>query len=211
MLGDPGSVADFAFNLLDSHDFDCLLSSDIVGVVNWNLNSFGTELAQKVFETVKKEGVKTFFDSGDPSPRVKDIPKLMTQVLRNPRLDVFGLNENELGYYSTITEDSQEGLVSAFTELKKQVTARLDLHTTRFSCSMGSTPTLVATESYPRIYRSTGAGDAWNAADLFAELFGFEDDQRLLFANIAAGCYISAHEPLHPTIDTILNFIKKMI
>jgi len=211
MLGDPGSVADFAFDRLDDHDLGCLCSSDIVGVVNWNLNAFGTELAQQVFETVKKEGVKTFFDSGDPSPRVKDIPKLVTQVLRNPRLDIFGLNENELRYYSTITEDSQEGIVNALSALKQQTSARLDLHTTKFSCSMGSTPTLVATESYPRIYRSTGAGDAWNAADLFAELFDFEDDQRLLFANITAGCYITAREPQHPTLDTILNFIKKML
>jgi len=211
MLGDPGSVADFSFGLLDSHDHDCLRSSDIVGVVNWNLNSYGTELAQKVFESVKKEGVKTFFDSGDPSPRVKDIHKLILQVLRNPRLDIFGLNENELRYYSTIKEHSQEGLVTALAELKKQMSARIDFHTARFSCSMGSTPTIVPTVSYPKIYRSTGAGDTWNAADLFAELFGFEDDERLLFANIAAGCYISSHEPIHPTIDTILNFIKKML
>lgn len=211
MLGDPGSVADFSFGLLDSRDHACLLSSDIVGVVNWNLNSHGTELAQKVFETVKKEGGKTFFDSGDPSPRIKDIPKLIQQVLRNPRLDIFSLNENELRYYSTLTENSQEGLLCALTELKKRMSARIDLHTTRFSSSMGSMPTIVPTISYPKIYRSTGAGDAWNAADLFAELFGFEDDERLLFANIAAGCYISTHEPIHPTLDTILNFIKKML
>ena len=211
MLGDPGSVADFAFNLLDAHDFDLLRSADIAGVVNWNLNEYGTELAQQVFETVKKEGVKTFFDSGDPSSRIKDIPKLMTQVLRNPRLDIFGLNENELRYYSSIVEDSQEGLVRALSALKQLMSARIDLHTTRFSCSMGRAPTLVSSESLPRIYRSTGAGDAWNAANLFAELFGFEDDQRLLFANIAAGCYISSREPQHPTTDTILNFIKKTL
>jgi sugar/nucleoside kinase (ribokinase family) len=211
MLGDTGSVADFSFDLLDSRDHACLLSSDIVGVVNWNLNAYGSELAQKVFETVKKEGVKTFFDSGDPSPRIKDIPKLILQVLRNPRLDIFGLNENELRYYSTFTESSQEGLLVALAELKKRMSARIDLHTARFSCSTGSTSTIVPTISFPKIYRSTGAGDAWNAADLFAELFGFEDDERLLFANITAGCYISTHEPIHPTIDTIFNFIKKML
>jgi sugar/nucleoside kinase (ribokinase family) len=210
MLGDPGSVADFSFELLNPHDLECLCSSDIVGVVNWNLNSYGTELAMKVFETVKKKGVKTFFDSGDPSPRVKDIPKLLRQVLRNPRLDIFGLNENELRYYTTVKDHSQEGLVHALAELKKQMSARMDLHTARFSCSMGKVPMIVPTTSLPTIYRSTGAGDAWNAANLFAELFGFEDDERLLFANIAAGFYISSHEPIHPTLDIIFNFIKKM-
>ncbi len=211
MLGDPGSVADFSFELLDAHDHERLHSADIVGVVNWNLNSCGTELAQKVFEVVKKEGGKTFFDSGDPSPRIKDIPKLVQQVLRNPRLDIFGLNENELQHYSGTKARSQEGLVDEVVALKKQMTARIDLHTARFSCSMGKAPTVVPTISYPTIYRSTGAGDAWNAADLFAELFGFEDDERLLFANISAGCYTSTREPIHPTLDVVLNFIKKML
>lgn len=211
MIGDPGSVADFSFDQLDSHDFTCIASSDIVGVVNWNLNRYGTELAKKVFETVKKEGIKTFFDSGDPSPRVKDIPELIAQVLRNPRLDIVGLNENELRYYSGIPVTSHEDLIGALSQLKKQIPARIDLHTSRFSCSMGIEPTTVPTISVPRIYRSTGAGDAWNAANLFAELFGFPDDERLLFSNIAAGAYISMPEPIHPTIDMILNFIKKMI
>lgn len=211
MVGDPGSVADFSFDLLEPRDHACIASSDIVGVVNWNLNGYGTELAKKVFETVKKEGVRTFFDSGDPSPRVSDIPELILQVLRNPRLDIFGLNENELKYYSTVAGTSQEDLVKGVSQLKKQVSARIDLHTIRFSCTMGSTSIIVPTLSYPTIYRSTGAGDAWNAANLFAELFGFEDDERLFFANIVAGCYISMREPIHPTFDTILNFIKKML
>jgi len=211
MLGDPGSVADFSFEQLDSQDFERITSSDIIGVVNWNLNRYGTELAEKVLKIVRKEGAKTFFDSGDPSPRVKDIPDLVARVLRNPTLDIFGLNENELRYYSDIPVTSHEDLIGALEHLKKQIRARIDLHTSRFSCSMDGAPTLVPTISVPRIYRSTGAGDAWNAANLFAELFGFGDDERLLFANIAAGAYISMPEPIHPTIDTILNFIKKII
>jgi len=211
MMGDPGSVADFSFDLLDAHDHECITSADIVGVVNWNLNACGTMLAKKIFETVKKQGVKTFFDSGDPSPRVSDIPELMAQVLRNPNLGIFGLNENELRYYSTVSGTSQENLVSAVSRLKKQISARIDLHTSRFSCSMGSTPTIIPTISLPTIYRSTGAGDAWNAANLFAEIFRFETDERLLFANVAAGFYISTPEPIHPTIDMVLNYIKNVL
>jgi sugar/nucleoside kinase (ribokinase family) len=211
MIGDPGSVADFSFDLLDAHDQRCITSADIVGVVNWNLNSCGTMLAKKIFETAKKEGVKTFFDSGDPSPRISDIPELITQVLRNPGLDIFGLNENELRYYSNISGTSQEDVIRGVSQLKKQISARIDLHTDRFSCSMGDTLTVVPATSLPAIYRSTGAGDAWNAANLFAELFGFENDERLLFANMAAGLYISAPEPIHPTIDMVLNSIKKTL
>ena len=61
----------------------------------------------------------------------------------------------------------------------------------------------------PNIYRSTGAGDAWNAGDIFAELFEFNDEERLLFANLVAGCYISSPEPLPPNLDKLIEFLGK--
>jgi hypothetical protein len=33
----------------------------------------------------------------------------------------------------------------------------------------------------------------------------------LLFANIFAGMYISSQEPIHPTIDMIIDSIKKTL
>ena len=35
------------------------------------------------------------------------------------------------------------------------------------------------------------------------------DEERLLFANLIAGCYISSPEPIHPTFDEIIKFISK--
>lgn len=211
MIGDPGSVADFTFELLKERDLGRIAHADLVGIVNWNLNQYGTTLACKVLETAKKHGVKTFFDSGDPSPRVVDIPELVKKVLTNPRLDVFGLNENELRYYSNCPVTTQEEMIQAVVSLKKTIPARLDVHTSRFSCSLRTTLTSVPTLTFPTMYRSTGAGDAWNAANIYAELLEFEDDERLLFANMFAGLYISSPEPIHPTIDMVVNSIKKTV
>ncbi len=211
MIGDPGSVATFSFELLNDHDRELIASADLVGVTNWNLNRFGTDLACNVFELAKKHGVRTFFDSGDPSPRVYDIPELINKVLTNHQLDIFGLNENELRYYSNSSNKTQEEMISAAVLLKKKIPARIDLHTSLFSGSIHNTFIVVPTMPLSTVYRSTGAGDAWNAANLFAELLGFADDERLLFANMFAGYYISSPDVVHLTIDMCINFIKNAL
>ncbi|DAC73339.1 MAG TPA: hypothetical protein DSN98_00180 [Thermoplasmata archaeon] len=208
MLGDPGSVATFSYDLLDDHSLELITSANLVGVTNWNLNGFGTDLACKVFEIAKKHKVRTFFDSGDPSPRVQDIPDLMEKVLMNSQMDIFGLNENELNYYSMRTNKTQVEMIAAAESLKKKIPARIDFHTALFSCSVHNTSTVVPTAPLQTIYRVTGAGDSWNAANIFADLLGFADDERLLFANICAGHYISSPDIVPSTIDTVINFIK---
>ena len=211
MIGDPGSVTTFSFELLNDHDRELIASADLVGVTNWNLNRSGTDLACKVFEIAKKQGVRTFFDSGDPSPRLHDIPELINKVLMNPQLDIFGLNENELRYYSNSSNKTQEEMISAAVLLKKKIPARIDLHTSLFSGSIRDTFIVVPTMSLSIVYRSTGAGDAWNAANVFADLLGFADDERLLFANMFAGHYISSTDVVHLTIDMLINSIKRTL
>jgi sugar/nucleoside kinase (ribokinase family) len=209
MIGDPGSVATFSYDSLDDHDHELIAVADLVGITNWNLNMNGTTLASKVLEYARQHQVKTFFDSGDPSPKIQDIPELLEKVLSNPHLDIFSLNENELRYYSKTTAQTQEEVVNAAERFKKKTPARIDFHTSLFSCSIRDASTVVPTITQARVLRSTGAGDAWNAADIFADLLGFADDERLLFANIFAGCYISSSDSLHPTLDIVIDFIKK--
>jgi sugar/nucleoside kinase (ribokinase family) len=132
-------------------------------------------------------------------------------VLTNPQLDIFGLNENELRYYSNSSNITQEEMMSAAVLLKKKVPARIDLHTTLFSGSIRNTLIVVPTMSLSTVYRFTGAGDAWNAANLFADLLGFADDERLLFANMFAGHYISSTDVVHSTIDMLINSIKRTL
>jgi len=211
MLGDPGSVASFSFDSLDDQDWDLMAQAHLIGVTNWNLNKQGTMLASHVLQFARKHHVRTFFDSGDPSPRMNDIPELIKKVLSNPNLDIFGLNENELRYYTSSSMATPQEMIAAAEQFKKQIPARVDFHTSFFSCTVKAATTVVPTLTGVPVIRSTGAGDAWNAADLFADLLDFPDDERLLFANIFAGYYISKPEPLHPTIDMVVDFIKKTL
>ncbi|MEM4258009.1 MAG: PfkB family carbohydrate kinase [Candidatus Thermoplasmatota archaeon] len=210
MLGDPGSVADFSFSLLDENDLALIKQCSMVCVVNWNLNAYGTSLASEVFSYAKKEGVTTFFDCGDPSPRLQDLSHLMKHVVTSHNLDIFGLNENEFMHLSKLKKAQQEDILRAAKMFKQHISARLDIHTADFSCSYGDSFTCVPVLSVPTIYRLTGAGDAWNAGDIFAELHGFSAQERLFFANAYAGYYISSKTPHHADIEEILQFLQQI-
>ena len=211
MIGDTGSVSDFSFDVLDEKDKDLISKSDMICVTTWNLNKNGTKLAREVFRFAKKHNIKTFFDSGDPSPRKNEIPDLFNNVLTDKNLDILGLNENELLYYYGFKPKSNEDIVNAAIELKKKLHARIDLHTANFSCTVDKKCTIVPTLDIDKKYRSTGAGDAWNAGDIFAEIIGLNDDERLFFASSVACYYISSIEPVHPTLNDIVKYISKYL
>jgi sugar/nucleoside kinase (ribokinase family) len=142
--------------------------------------------------------------------RKQDIPELTKNVLSNGNLDMLGLNENELLHYSgSITPNNDEDVINAAISFKKKIHARVDLHTASFACTISGKYTVIPTIQLSRIYRVTGAGDTWNAGNLFAELLGFSDDERLLFANTVAGCYISSPEPIHPNLGRIVSFLNE--
>ncbi len=198
MIGDAGSVKNFGFNDLDDDDLDLIASSDMVFIGSWNLNMKGTDLAQNTFEFAKKHDVKTFLDPGDPSFR-KDLPELMEKALKN-NLDIFAISDDELKYFAP-------GAI----ELKKEIHARIDLHSKDFSMSIDDEITRVNSIPIKKKYRSTGAGDAWNAGDIFGELAEFKTDERLLLANIVAGVYISSPQQLHPDLKKIEKFLSEKI
>lgn len=196
MIGDAGSVKNFGFDDLDDDDLDLIASSDMVFIGSWNLNMKGTDLAQNTFKFAKKHGVKTFLDPGDPSFR-KDLPELKKALKNN--LDILAISDDELEYFG--------GLM----ELKKEIHTRIDLHSKDFSMSIDDEITRVNSIPIKKKYLSTGAGDAWNAGDIFGELAEFKTDERLLLANIVAGVYISSPQQLHPDLKKIKKFLSEKI
>lgn len=211
MIGDPGSVSDFSFDILTEKDKELISKSDMLCVTNWNLNKRGTDLAENAFKYAKKFNIKTFFDTGDPSSRKNEIPNLINNVLGNPNLDILGLNEVELSYYSGIEIKSIDDAINAINLLRKKISARIDLHTANYSCSSDEKLTFIPTPNIEQKYRSTGAGDMWNAGNIFAEILNFENDERLFFANSVACFYISSLEPVPTDIENIITYISKMI
>jgi len=211
MIGDTGSVSDFSFNILNEKDKELISKSDMVCVTNWNLNKMGTKLAENVFKFAKKFDVRTFFDSGDPSSRKNEIPNLINNILSNNNLDILGLNELELSYYSGFEIKSVYDIKKAINLLKKKVGARIDVHTAKYSYSTDEKLTFIPTPNIKNKYRSTGAGDIWNAGNIFADLQKFDRDERLFFANCVACSYISSPEPIPPDMINIKNFISNIL
>lgn len=209
-LQDAGSVANFGVDNLTENDWNIIGSTHLVGVMNWSLNKRGTELAKHVFEYAKRHMVKTYMDTGDPSPRSDDIPAFIHEVLSSGLVDCFSLNENEIRKYSGISYcEKTEEIIETCRLFHEVVKTRLDVHTALFSHTITDTMQVtVPTISLPKIYRATGAGDVWNAGNIVGELLCLSFEHRLLFANSLAACYISKKEPLPPTFDEVERFLN---
>jgi len=218
MLSDLGSLPGFGLNDLTSEDFQLLREADYVCVFHWSgTQRWGTELAEGVFRHVKEEGKgKTYYDTSDPTPKRGDIPKLVKRILLQDVVDIFSVNENEAFWYAS--ELSKE--VRRFQKtlkpdelakecariLAKNLSARVDLHTTTLAGSFTSGTEIVVPAFKVPVLRTTGAGDAWNAGNIFGDALGVPDSCRLTLANLAAAYYISSSTAEHPTLSQLKEF-----
>jgi len=212
-LQDPGSVATFGVDDLTAQDWDLIQSAHLVGVMNWSMNRNGTDLANHVFEYAKNHDVKTYIDTGDPSPRSMDIDDFLNTLFTKDIVDIMSLNENEIHKYSKQTHcETTEGIYEACRILHQRIHSRLDVHTAHCSYSITSSKQIcVDTVPLTRVYRATGAGDVWNAGNITGELLDFSFEQRLSFANLLAACYISKKEPVPPSFDEMKGFAMKLL
>lgn len=200
MISDPGSLSHFGPENLTREDEEIIITADFVCISDWGLNEKGTELANHVFQLVKKKGHgKTFFDPGDPSPKganmENEIKGLIRDVLGEGLVDILSVNMGEAE------------LMGGVDFLRTHT--RIDLHTKEFSRSFfgfSESAKIPAFSVSP--VRLTGAGDVWNAADSFAEIMEFSDEMRLIFANATAAYYISDPQGRSPSIEDIMVFLE---
>jgi ribokinase len=222
MLRDLGSLADFGPANLDERDFSLIEDADYVCVFNWaGTLRFGTELAQAVFEWKKRIGKgKTYYDTADPTPKTKEIPDLITKVLKTNRVDILSLNENEaITYASLLDESLKEKLTLGFAELAmesarvlaKSLPARIDLHTTVFSATLKGKSEVIVPTFKVKVLRATGAGDAWNAGNILGDHNGLSEECRLTLANAVSACYLSDAEGVHPTKAKLSMFLRNYV
>jgi sugar/nucleoside kinase (ribokinase family) len=219
MLNYPASVSDFGPESLAKEDWEKILGADMVCCFNWLQNKLGTKLAETVFRKVKAEGAgKTFFDTCDPSSRLDEIGEVI-KMLKKPFVDIFGVNESEACWYAGAidksfnkrrqTENLNKLSLEAAMFLHEQLKVRVDLHTIDYSASFSQENRFVAPGFDVEISHVTGAGDAWNAGDIFGELVGMPPDERLLFANAAAAFYLQSEEGKHATRDDLMKFLQE--
>ena len=202
MLNDVGSNYDFGFDSLRDTDLELIETSHLISVHDWGTNAVGgTDLAERGFEYAKQYGVKTYFDSADPSPRLADVPDLFRRIISSKNLDIMSMNQNELQKHTGHTR------VEHALEFKRQIKARIDYHSPHYAVSIGDEATFFPTFDV-ELHRSTGAGDAWNSGNIFGELLDLSPPIRLCLANAVAGYYVSSRRGAHPTVDDLVTFIQ---
>ncbi len=221
MLRDVGSLEDFGPQDLDSKDFEAIENADYVCVFNWaGTRHFGTELAKTVFQHVKAKGKgKTYYDTADPTPNKEKIPQLVKEVLMSGHVDVLSLNENEAICYASYISSEIEKMRKKlrFEELAKEsarilashISARVDLHTTKFSATFTKKHEETVPAFKVPVLRATGAGDSWNAGNILGDAYELPDGCRLTLANAVAAYYISNNKGKHPTRKELTKFLEK--
>jgi sugar/nucleoside kinase (ribokinase family) len=85
----------------------------------------------------------------------------------------------------------------------------VDLHTSLFAGSFTKNNETVVPTFNVSALRSTGAGDAWNAGNIFGAALGLPDSCRLTLANAVAAYYISNPTAEHPTLSKLIEFCSQ--
>jgi len=221
MLRDLGSLSGFGPSDLTDRDYELIENADYVCLFNWaGTRKYGTTLAENVFRRVKTRGKgKTYYDTADPTPNSERVPELMREVLKTNEVDVLSLNENEAICYASLLDDgisAQRGkqrfenlAMEAARVLAKNLSARIDLHTTVFSATFRKNCEVVVPAFKVEALRATGAGDSWNAGNILADAHGLSDECRLTLANAVAAYYLSDLTGSHPTRLELVEFVKR--
>jgi len=223
MMSDLGALSEFGLDHLTPEDFQVLREADYVCIFHWaGTRRWGTQLAKGVFDYVQKKGKgKTYYDTSDPNPKKEEAPRLVKKVLLENLIDIFSVNENEAFYYASQLNEKMGSLQKKMkpdelakecaTILAKTLSTRVDLHTTTFAGSFTGNSEATVPGFEVSVLRATGAGDAWNAGNIFGDALGLPDRCRLTLANAVAAYYISSPDGEHPTLPKIVDFCSKQL
>lgn len=208
MLSNPGSHASFGPEKLSESDKDLVRQANFVVVLNWGQNQKGTDLAETVFKLAREGSAVTFFDPGDPTPRLGEIEGLNQRVLTSGLVDVLSVNENELVQLAkSVKDEAAQGENPLFeaAAVFSMLGVRVDLHTPEYSATFidGQRERVPCLKIQPA--KVTGGGDMWNAADIFAQGLGLEHTERLTLANATSAAYLRKTGVEPASLEEILN------
>jgi len=130
-----------------------------------------------------------------------------------------GVNENEAFMFASQLNPKVKGLRKKLEHhdlakecariLARHVSARVDLHTSAFAGSFTKDNEVIVPAFKVSVLRSTGAGDAWNAGNIFGDALGLPVSCRLTLANAVAAYYVSSQTAEHPTLHRLMEFCSK--
>jgi len=219
MVSDSGSAAEFSFSDLTEADLSSIRESSLVALLNLNHNPDAAQLTEDLFTMVGESSkALRFMDVGDPSGHLEIIEPLARKALAEGLVDIVSLNENEARWFAWAIsgKDSRwdqpsskpEDWLSAAQFLSTETGTRIDLHTPHFAATIVDDD-LTTVPAFDAVSRVTcGAGDSWNAGDIYGTLQRLSDSDRLTLANAIASQYVSSVDASHPSIEEIIIFLR---
>ena len=219
MVSDSGSAAGFEFSILSENDLDAIRNSGLVALLCLSHNRHGASLAEDLFKMVRNEtSATTYLDIGDPSDNLSILQPLVSRVLSKGLVDIIGMNENEacwLAWVLSGEDDHWRGVMPDSTEwlnaaklVSKETGIRVDLHTPEFSASIEDDETTVVSTFKVECRIMCGAGDAWNAGNIYGTLAGLQTMDRLYLADAVAALYVSSTTATHPSREDVIEFLS---
>ncbi len=216
MVSDVGDNANFGFERISAEeDKSILKNADGVMILNWATNLQGTELARYSF--TNSPSAFHFIAPADIETRKHDF--LDSLVNLASLTDCLSINENEcnsladaLGFGRLLGPSySGEEVKLVARRIAEKVGVSTDLHTRIGSAWSNGKESAFAHRITVEAKRLTGAGDAWDAADIVGYLAGLDPPERLLFANCCASLYIRnpAGEP--PSMNKVFELIERVL
>lgn len=212
MVTDTGSIGSFSPDDLNDDDMNLLRQSFMVGIFSWNLNQRGTELLEKVTGFCFENGVQTYVDIGDPIRRIGKLRQLIDRVLGEGRINYLSVNENELRSLSrslAISRWQDRSSQELAQEVAEQLPVELAVHTPHYAGLVEGNKAIFCPTFEVTLRRTTGAGDAWNAGNIFGLIKEADRETRLMTANLLAAKYISSPQRELPSLRELSGYVKE--
>jgi ribokinase len=215
MVSDIGDNANFGPEKLDTEaDRAILKNADGVMITNWASNRKGTELAEFAFRN--SPSAFHFIDPADIETRKQDFSDSLAKLAG--MTDCLSINENEcnsladalgLGRLlgSSYGTDEVKG---AARKVAERVGISTDLHSKIGSAWSNGKESAFVYAIKVEAKTLTGAGDAWDAADIIGYLAGLDPQERLLFANCCASLYVRDPQGEPPAMNEVFELVERV-
>ncbi|MFW9807564.1 MAG: hypothetical protein ACFFFK_12620, partial [Candidatus Thorarchaeota archaeon] len=86
---------------------------------------------------------------------------------------------------------------------------RVDLHTPHYSATINGDEITTNPAFDVESKVVCGAGDAWNAGNIYGTLLQLPSLERLILANSLASLYVSSEDASHPSVSEIVKFLEQ--
>jgi ribokinase len=215
MVSDIGDNANFGAERINSDEARALLkNADGVMITNWASNSRGTELSEFAFRN--SPSAFHFIDPADIESRKVEFSEALSKLASVT--DSLSINENETkSLAEALKLDASLGpafgpddVKTCARMLSEKTGISVDLHTRAGSAWSNGHESIFVHAIKVQAKTLTGAGDAWDAADLLGYLAGLEPAERLLFANSCASLYVRDECGEPPTMNKVFELIERV-